>query len=347
MSKGSQRHVPNIRAVLRFTEALANAGTVEQVYEAALNSISETFAPERSFVALVESENEAPVAHPLQPGWVSDVVVTIHAGGSIAGKFVLQYDVPHAFSDPDIALIEVMASLTGFAIERVKALAAKKTKDELVAMAAHELRSPLTALMGAVFLLRSERHEEHGRALEMIDRNVRAGVTLIEELLQVCQFDARKIELHRSTLDLASVLENVIEEVKPIAAASNTLLHSEFQHPLTMDGDSQRLWQIFWNLLTNSVRFASPNGEVEVSAASDSSVLTVCIRDNGAGISQDQLPHIFKPFRQAHIPAAHAYGGLGLGLAIVKDLVALHGGTIAAKSDGPGKGACFTVSFPN
>jgi signal transduction histidine kinase len=321
------------------------AGTVDQVYSTALGSIAEIFGPDRSFVALVESENAAPLAHPLKAGWLSDVVVTIHAGGAIVGKFVIQYDAPHAFSDADLALVEVMAALTGFAIERTQALGSKKKKDELIAMAAHELRSPLTAIMGAAFLLRSGRDE--GRALEMIDRNVRAEVTLIEELLQVCQLDARRVDLHISTLDLASVLENVIEEVQPIAAATNTLLLSEFERPLTMDGDSRRLWQIFWNLLTNSVRFASPNGKVAVSAAAESSALTVCIRDNGIGISEDQLPHIFEPFRQAHIPVTHAYSGLGLGLAIVKDLVSMHGGTVAAKSDGPGKGSCFTISFPS
>ncbi len=347
MSKGSQRQDSSIRTVLRFLEKLANAGTIDQVYEAALTSISEIFAPNRSFVALAESENAAPIARSLQAGWLSEVVVTIHAGGAIVGKFVLQYDVPRAFSDPDLALIDVMVALTGFAIGRAQALGAKRKKDELVAMAAHELRSPLTAIMGANFLLRSGHDGERDRALDMIDRNVRAGVTLIEELLQVCQLDARKVELHMSTLDLAPLLENVIEEVLPLAASSNTVLHSQFQRPLTMNGDSQRLSQIFSNLLTNSIRFASPNGEVEIFAASDSSLLTVCIRDNGIGISEDQLPHIFEPFRQAHIPVAHAYSGLGLGLAIVKDLVAMHGGTIAAESDGPGRGACFTVSFPN
>ena len=172
------------------------------------------------------------------------------------------------------------------------------------------------------------------------------SLKLLAELLQVCQLDARKVQLHLKSVDLVSVLEKVIEELQPIAASRNTLLHTRFQRPLTMNGDSQRLWQIFWNLLTNSVRFA-PNGEVEITAALDSTVMTVCVRDNGIGISQDHLPHIFEPFHQAHIPAeANTYGGVGLGLAIVKDLVAIHGGTIAAESDGLGKGVCFRVSFP-
>ena len=346
MSKGSQRQVADIRSVLRFVERLANAGTVEQVYEAALNSISENFKSDRSFVALVESEKALPITHAPEPGWLSDVVVSIHAGGKTVGKFVLQYDVPHAFSETDCGLIEVTAALTGFAIDRIQALDAKKKKDELVAMATHELRSPITAIMGAAFLLRSGIDGDGIRAVEMIERNVRAEVTLIEELLQVCQLDARKVELHLKSLDLVSVLEKVIEEVQPIAASRNTLLHTQFQHPLIMNGDSQRLWQIFWNLLTNSVRFA-PNGEVKITAASDSTLMTVCVRDNGIGISQDQLPHIFEPFHQAHIPVeVNTYGGMGLGLTIVKDLVAMHGGTISAESDGLGLGTCFTVSFP-
>jgi signal transduction histidine kinase len=346
MSKGSQRQVADIRGVLRFVQQVANAGTVELVYEAALNSISENFKPDRSFVALVDSENAPPIAHAPQPGWLSDVVLSIHAGEKIVGRFVLQYDAPHAFSEHDCALIEVTAALTGFAIDRVQALDAKKKKDELVAMATHELRSPITAIMGAAFLLRSGIDDDCIRAVDMIERNVRAEVTLIEELLQVCQLEARRVELHLKTVDLVSVLEKVVEEVQPIAASRNTLLHTRFQSPLTMNGDSQRLWQIFWNLLTNSVRFA-PNGKVEITAASDSTVMTVCVRDNGIGISQDQLAHIFEPFHQAHSPAEiNTYGGIGLGLTIVKDLVAMHGGTISAESDGLGKGACFRVSFP-
>ncbi len=111
-------------------------------------------------------------------------------------------------------------------------------------------------------------------------------------------------------------------------------------------GDARRLWQICWNLLTNCIQFASPNGEVQIQAYNGSSVLKLCVRYNGIGISPDQLPHIFERFRRGHPPQLKPYSGFGLGLAIVKDLVTLHGGTIVAESDGPGKGACFTVTLP-
>jgi signal transduction histidine kinase len=94
------------------------------------------------------------------------------------------------------------------------------------------------------------------------------------------------------------------------------------------------------------VRFASPNGEVQLTGESGSAVVKLCIRDNGIGISEEHLPHIFERFHQAHPPQLTAYGGMGLGLAIVKELVSLHGGTIEAESSGAGKGACFTVTLP-
>ncbi|HYR44655.1 MAG TPA: HAMP domain-containing sensor histidine kinase, partial [Terriglobia bacterium] len=265
-------------------------------------------------------------------------------------KLILQCEEIRSFSDHDAALIEIIAAQAGFAIERIQQEHAtqkeQRQRDELIAMAAHELRSPLTAIVGATFIMRAGRVQDRGRALDIIERNARAQVNLIEELLSACQLDLGRVELQMSQLDLALVLEKVIEEIQPTAAANNTALHFELQRPLMVRGDAQRLWQIFSNLLTNSVRFASPNGEVRITSDGGSAMTKVCIRDNGIGISEDQLPFIFERFRQAHPPLTKPYVGLGLGLAIVKDLVTMHGGTIVAESDGPAKGACFTVSFP-
>jgi len=150
-----------------------------------------------------------------------------------------------------------------------------------------------------------------------------------------------------SMLDLVEVIEKVVDEFQPTAALSRTLVHADLERPLMVRGDAQRLWQIFSNLLTNSVRFASPNGEVQITSDGGSAGTKICIRDNGIGIGHDQLPYIFERFRQAHVAQLKPPVGLGLGLAIVKDLVTMHGGTIVAESDGPAKGACFTVSFPS
>jgi signal transduction histidine kinase len=342
-----KRQTSELRLILEFVREISNTEIVEQVYAAALNAIQELFRPDRGFVALSASDSIAPDTPPIHPGWLADVAVPIYAGEKLVGRFMLQYDENRAFSDQDLALIEIIAAQAGFAIKRIhEREAAHKTqrqKDELIAMAAHELRSPLTAIVGGAFLLRSGRDDV--RALEMIERNARVQVTLIEELLHVLQLDAGKVELKMATLDLVPVLERVIEEIQPAAAAGTTAIRFELQSPMMIRGDAQRLWQIFWNLLSNSVRFASPNGEVQISGSCDSALAKICIRDNGIGISEDQLPYIFERFRQAHVPHLKSDGGLGLGLAIVKDLIALHGGAITAESDGPGKGACFTVTL--
>src|SRR5438045_8805919 len=131
----------------------------------------------------------------------------------------------------------------------------------------------------------------------------------------------------------------------PTSDGNNTKIKTQFHGPIMLVADARRLWQIFWNLIANSIRFC-PNGELRITANSRAGKATICIQDDGVGITKDQLPHIFERFRQGHIPRMKSDSGLGLGLAIVKDLVMLHGGMVTAESDGPGKGACFTVTLP-
>jgi signal transduction histidine kinase len=263
---------------------------------------------------------------------------------------MLQYDEPRGFSDEDLAMIELIATQAGFFIqhiqERQTANDDQRQKHELVAMAAHELRAPLMAIIGGVHLLRTGRDNENIRALDIIDRNARTQITLIEELLQVSQLDAGKVELKVATVDVVPILGRVIEDIRATADANNTTIKSDMNGPVMVRGDARRLWQIFWNLIANSIRFC-PNGLLRISAKLDSGKAKICVQDDGVGITEDQLPHIFERFRQGHIPRIKSDGGLGLGLAIVKDLVTLHNGTITAESDGPTKGACFTVHLPS
>jgi signal transduction histidine kinase len=350
MKREAKRDVAPLRLLLQFNRETSASESVEHVYAAALTLVQEIFTPDRSFVALSESSNAGFNILLLHPGWLSDLDVPIHAGEKFMGRIMLQYDEPRVFSDQDLAMIELIAAQSGFFIQRIHeravAYEVQQQKHELVAMAAHELRSPLTAIIGAAVLLRTGRDNERVRGVDIIERNARAQVTLIEELLHVCQLDAGKVELQIAELDLVPILERVIEEVQPTAAGNNTTIRTNLQGPITIRGDAQRLWQIFWNLLANSIRFC-PNGEVQITADVDSATAKVCIQDGGVGISEDQLPQLFERFHQAHIPRLKSDGGLGLGLAIVKELVALHGGTITAESDGLGKGACFTVVLPS
>ena len=350
MSKEAKSGRGGLRFFLRFVPELWDAESVERVYALTLDAVQEIFKPDRAFVALSESKNLVPDAQAIQRGWMHDLTLPIYAAGNLMGRVMLQFEESRSFSDDETALLELIAVQAGFVIERIQerqaASVERKQKDDLVAIAAHELRSPLTAIIGAAFLLRSGRDDQRSRAIEIIERNAHVQVTLIEELLNACQLDAGRTALEMSTLDLVAVIEKVVDEIRPTAALSRTLVHADLERPLMVRGDARRLWQICWNLLTNCIQFASPNGEVQIQAYNGASTVKLCVRDNGIGISQDQLPHIFERFRQGHPPQLKSYAGLGLGLAIVKDLVTLHGGTIVAESDGPGKGACFTVTLP-
>jgi signal transduction histidine kinase len=349
MSREAKRNATDLRFLQQFIHEAAATEVVEQIYAAALTLVHEMFRPDRGFVALSESVAAAETS-PLHPGWLSGLSVPIYAGKKHMGRIMLQYDEPRGFSDQDLAMLEVIAAQSGFFIRRIQerkaADNAQRQKHELVAMAAHELRSPLTAIIGGAMLLRAGRDNEHVRALDIIERNARAQITLIEELLQVCQLDAGKVELKITTVDVVPVLERVIEDIQPTADANKTIIRPNLHGPIMIRADARRLWQIFWNLIANSIRFC-PDGELRITANIERAQAKICIQDNGVGITEDQLPHIFERFRQGHIPRTKSDGGLGLGLAIVKDLVALHGGTITAESDGPGKGACFTVLLPS
>src|SRR5947199_4517267 len=334
MSKEAKSGRGGLRFFLRFVPELWDAESVERVYALTLDAVQEIFKPDRAFVALSESKNLAADAQAIQRDWMHDLTLPIYAAGNLMGKIMLQFEESRSFSDDETALLELIAVQAGFVIERIQerqaASVERKQKDDLAAIAAHELRSPLTAIIGAAFLLRSGRDDQRSRAIEIIERNAQVQVTLIEELLNACQLDAGRIAVEMSTLDLVAVIEKVVDEIQPTAALSRTLLHVDLERPLMVRGDARRLWQICWNLLTNCIQFASPNGEVQIQAYNGASTVKLCVRDNG--ISQDQLPHIFERFRQGHTPQLKSYSGLGLGLAIVKDLVILHGGTIVAES---------------
>jgi two-component sensor histidine kinase len=145
-------------------------------------------------------------------------------------------------------------------------------------------------------------------------------------------------------LDVVTILERVIQDIQPAAAANNTTIKTSFPGPVFAHGDAQLLWQTFWNLLANSIHLC-PKGELRITASSNSADVKICIQGNGVGIIEDLLPHIFDRFPQRHV--SRVKSDLVLGLAVVKDLVTLQGGTVSAESDAPGKGTSFTVLFPN
>jgi signal transduction histidine kinase len=232
---------------------------------------------------------------------------------------------------------------------RSEAERASQMKDEFLATLSHELRTPLNAILGWSQLLAtgSRDAEDVAEGLRTIARNARAQTQIIEDLLDMSRIISGKVRLDVQRIDLAPVIRAAVETVRPAAEAKGIRLHAVLDplaHPVS--GDPDRLQQVFWNLLTNAVKFTPREGRVQVLLERVNSHVEVSVIDTGEGISPDFLPHVFDRFRQADASTTRRHGGLGIGLAIVKQLVELHGGTVRVKSGGPGHGSTFSVSLP-
>ena len=234
-------------------------------------------------------------------------------------------------------------------IARVEAEHASNIKDEFLATLSHELRTPLNAILGwsQLILQGTMRPEDIQRGLEIIDRNARAQNKLIEDLLEMSSIVSGKVRLDVHQLDLAGVAEAAVESILPAAEAKGIHLRKTIDAAAGLvAGDSSRLQQVIWNILSNAVKFTPKGGMIEVVVERVASHLELTVKDSGAGIKQEFLAYVFDRFRQADSSLTRSYGGLGLGLAIVKQLVTLHGGNVRAESPGEGKGASFIVSLP-
>ncbi|HZP40218.1 MAG TPA: ATP-binding protein, partial [Candidatus Binatia bacterium] len=220
---------------------------------------------------------------------------------------------------------------------REAAEAANRTKDEFLAALSHELRSPLTAILTWVTLLRGSGLDEErkARALDTIERNTRLQAKLIDDLLDVSRIISGKMRLDVALVDLVRVVEDPLEAVRPAAEAKGVALEALVDAGIgPVLGDAGRLQQVVWNLLSNAVKFTPKGGRVRVSLGEAGSQARIRVSDSGRGIEPEFLPHVFERFRQADSSTTRAEGGLGLGLAIVRHLVELHGGTVEVESPG-------------
>jgi PAS domain S-box-containing protein len=234
---------------------------------------------------------------------------------------------------------------------RMAAQRATRVKDEFLATLSHELRTPLSAILGwTQLLLKGESPrgpDEQKRAIEVIDRNARAQVQLIDDLLDLSRIMTGKLRLELHQISFASVVEAAVDSAQPSADAKGIRLKAMLgasQDIVSADG--ARLQQVVWNLLTNAIKFTPKGGQVHVLLQRVNSHLELSVSDTGIGIPPNYLPHVFDRFSQKDSSTTRAFGGLGLGLAICKQLVELHGGSITAASQGEGKGATFSVQLP-
>ena len=224
-----------------------------------------------------------------------------------------------------------------------------RLKDEFLATVSHELRTPLNAILGWSTLMRRlpPGSEDQMRGLETIERNARVQAQIISDLLDMSRIISGKVQLDVQAIDLAEVINAAIDAVKLSIEAKKLRLRVTLDASAgRLRGDPNRLQQVFWNLLTNAVKFTPAGGFINVVMERVNSHVEVSVEDSGIGIQPEFLAFVFDRFRQADSSTTRRHGGLGLGLSIVKHLVELHGGQVRVKSAGEGQGATFVVALP-
>jgi signal transduction histidine kinase/CheY-like chemotaxis protein len=260
----------------------------------------------------------------------------LFSGDKIVGTVTIVYDVS-----------ERVVHENELHVARLEAEKANQTKDDFLATVSHELRGPLTSILGWVAVLQTRSMDEvtFKRALESIERNAKAQNKLLGDLLDIARITAGKLQLEKSSVNVTSIAAAAVETLRPAADAKKIeLRYRSVAHIKQVHGDPQRIQQIVVNLLSNAIKFTPASGRVSLEIEQAEDGVRIRISDTGIGIDAELLPHIFERFRQGQ--GMNTGEGLGLGLAIVRELVELHGGSIRADSEGLGAGAAFTVSLP-
>lgn len=287
----------------------------------------------------------------LAPTSTAMAPIVVHE--EIVGVLAVMSGRTDAYNAEDLHFFEVLGRRMGLALENSRlyhdAQRANRLKDEFVAIVSHELRTPLTPILGGVYMLRNEAHDEGivERALDLIERNAKTQVKIVDDLLDVSRIISGKLRLNMEPVDLGDVIRAAFEAVRPAGEAKRIEidLRLESLGP-SVSGDADRLQQIVWNLLANSVKFTPRGGRITIELLEAGDKAEIRVSDTGIGIDADFLPYVFERFRQANTSRTRIHGGLGLGLAIVRHLVESHGGTVHAESSGDEQGSTFIVRLP-
>ncbi|MFZ1618987.1 MAG: hybrid sensor histidine kinase/response regulator [Flavobacteriales bacterium] len=238
--------------------------------------------------------------------------------------------------------------------ERLRRIAADlseadRRKNEFMAILAHELRNPLAPLSTAVDVLQLNA-EDSGQVravAEMLERQVRQMVHLVDDLLDVSRITRGKIDLRLQTIELSTVVDQAIEASNAqLLRAGHELRVFRPDRPLHVNGDPVRIAQVLGNLLSNAGKFTDPGGHIELSTRAENTLAVINVKDNGIGVAAENMSRIFDMFMQIDGSLERPTSGLGLGLTLVKNLVELHGGTVQVESAGVGKGTQFTLRLP-
>jgi PAS domain S-box-containing protein len=281
----------------------------------------------------------------------------VSRAGKLLGMISTHWRQPHEPAERDLRLLDVLARQAADLIERKAAedalLEADRRKDVFLATLAHELRNPLAPIRNALQLIRMPDADAHAKqaAAEIMDRQVGQMVRLVDDLLDVSRIRHGTIALRRERVDLLAVVKHVVEGAGSLTESRDQALSVSLPPaPVYLDADFTRLVQAIGNLLTNASKFTDRGGRialaVEVSGDREPPEAVVRVRDTGVGIAADQLHRIFDMFEQVHSSLDSSAGGLGIGLSLVKSLVEQHGGAVAARSDGVGRGSEFIIRLP-
>jgi PAS domain S-box-containing protein len=328
-----------------------------QAAEVLQTPIMSLFPPDQSAVwaGILQSVKEGSCLHDHETtllaknGSVRDVSLTISPIRDGMGRVVGASTMARDVTERKRAEAERTKLLEREQKARQQAEEASRMKDAFLATVSHELRTPLNPILGWAYNLRMGAVEPDllQEGLESIERNARIQSQLVEDLLDVSRIVSGKLNMNVQPVHLQRVIEAAVESVHLAAQAKRIelVLHFEPEVPLVV-GDPGRLQQVFWNLLSNALKFTPEEGRIEVRLRQTDSHVEASVTDSGDGIPSDFLPHVFDRFSQADSSVTRKHGGLGLGLAIVRHLVELHGGTIRAESAGAGRGATFSLQLP-
>jgi PAS domain S-box-containing protein len=288
-------------------------------------------------------------------GFRSYISVPLAArGGRVLGVLTfLTAESGRRFGPDDLRVAEDLAQRAAIAVENARLYGelkeADRQKNDWIAMLAHELRNPLAPIRNALHIMKMPgvNGGTVERARQMTERQVDHMVRLVDDLLDVSRIIRGRIELRKEPVELAVVVARAVETAQPIFdARGQELITSVPAEPVRLEGDPTRLAQVLSNLLNNAAKFSERPGRIWLTADRQGAEAVLRVRDEGVGIRAELLPHVFEVFTQGDRSLERSQGGLGLGLTVVRKLVELHGGTVTAHSEGPGKGSEFVVRLP-
>lgn len=280
--------------------------------------------------------------------------VPLLLNNTVIGAFLLMDDEPNHFSGSEVLVVEELARRTTMAFDNARLYAesqqAIRARDQFISIASHELKTPLTSLMGYISMLKrrlgnsDQISAADQKALRVIDAQASRLNNLISVLLDLSRHQQGRLSLSLNTIDLRTLTQQVVDEIEPTLSRHRLVLHLP-KEAIWIEGDMLRLEQVFQNLIQNAIKYSPQGGVVEVELHKNGFCAEITIKDQGIGIPSDSLPYLFTRFYRADNATSTQISGMGLGLFIVREIIHLHKGEVSVEST-EGQGSCFRLKIP-